>query len=330
MRPGLFRQPCFEAGDNQGYLLLLRQLVTTVGRPIAVYHDRHSIFIPPSQQKLSVEEEWWPLMPPPRCVGHSRPSTFGRSRPISPGERTDRTLFGTLQDRLVTELRLADITTLAEANASWHLSSSGTTSSLGSRHVRRDAPIVPWKQSAMWSRSAASCTTARWEQTHVRLGAHHIQLQPDPGRMSYAKTRVEVQERLDGALAVYFQGQCLATQVAPRGGTGSPCAYRGSSRSTPSRADASRRRSRGCGYVGGPHDAQLPWTIRAVNISMPHASPAPTIPSDSATKRSDGQNHWTIRVTLSLDHNSSRTPASRYLALVVTVLLSSRSTAIQT
>ncbi|HEY8684544.1 MAG TPA: ISNCY family transposase, partial [Chloroflexota bacterium] len=46
-----------EQEDSQGYLLLLRQLVTTVGRPIAVYHDRHSIFIPPSQQKLTVEEQ---------------------------------------------------------------------------------------------------------------------------------------------------------------------------------------------------------------------------------------------------------------------------------
>jgi hypothetical protein len=49
----------------------------------------------------------------------------------------------------------------------------------------------------------------------VRLGEHRLQIMPTNGRASYARARVEVQERLDGSLAVYYQGHCLATKPAP-------------------------------------------------------------------------------------------------------------------
>ena len=38
---------------------------------------------------------------------------------------------------------------------------------------------------------------------------------PTNGRLSYVKARVEVHERMDGSLAVYYKGQCLATKPAP-------------------------------------------------------------------------------------------------------------------
>ena len=38
---------------------------------------------------------------------------------------------------------------------------------------------------------------------------------PTNGRLSYVRARVEVQERMDGSLAVYYQGHCLATKQAP-------------------------------------------------------------------------------------------------------------------
>jgi len=125
-------------------------------------------------------------------------------------------LFGTFQDRLVTELRLAEITTLAEANRFLAPFLARYNQQFG----------VPARESGRAYRALeADCDveqiccfvyyrTVGTDNT-VRLGTHRIQLQPGPGRMSYAKTRVEVQERLDGAVAVYFQGQCLATQVAP-------------------------------------------------------------------------------------------------------------------
>jgi hypothetical protein len=43
--------------DAHGYFLLLDSLIRTAGRPIAVYHDRHSIFVPPSQQQATLADE---------------------------------------------------------------------------------------------------------------------------------------------------------------------------------------------------------------------------------------------------------------------------------
>lgn len=49
----------------------------------------------------------------------------------------------------------------------------------------------------------------------VRFGEYRLQLLPTNGRASYARARVEVHERLDGSLAVYYQGQCLTATPAP-------------------------------------------------------------------------------------------------------------------
>jgi len=49
----------------------------------------------------------------------------------------------------------------------------------------------------------------------VRLGEHRLQILPTNGRLSYTHARVEVDERMDGSLAVYYQGHCLATKPAP-------------------------------------------------------------------------------------------------------------------
>ena len=49
----------------------------------------------------------------------------------------------------------------------------------------------------------------------VRLGEHRIQIMPTNGRSSYVKAKVEVQERMDGSLAVYYKVRCLATRPAP-------------------------------------------------------------------------------------------------------------------
>ena len=49
----------------------------------------------------------------------------------------------------------------------------------------------------------------------VRFGGERIQIMPGNGRLSYAKAKVEVQERMDGSVGIYYQGKCLATKEAP-------------------------------------------------------------------------------------------------------------------
>jgi len=109
-----------EQEDQQGYMQMLRQVVEQYGCPQALYHDRHTMF-PTSRhdatQQHSTEEQ----------LAGSRTSTqLGRlfeqlqitsiaARSPQAKGRIER-LWGTFQDRLVSELRLAGATTLHEAN----------------------------------------------------------------------------------------------------------------------------------------------------------------------------------------------------------------------
>ncbi|BCV21730.1 transposase [Moorella sp. Hama-1] len=102
-----------------GYLQLLSQVVQNCGVPRSLYSDRHTIFFSPKGDRLSIEEE---------LAGQTAPLTqFGRAiselginhikarSPQAKG-RIER-LWGTLQGRLMIELRLAGISTLEAANA---------------------------------------------------------------------------------------------------------------------------------------------------------------------------------------------------------------------
>lgn len=108
--------------DAHGYSMVIHYLVMqdvalTLGRPLAVYHDRHSIFRKLPNEKLSVQEQ---------LAGKATPTQFGRMleelqiesiaaySPQAKG-RVER-LFGAGQDRLVSELRLAGATTIEAAN----------------------------------------------------------------------------------------------------------------------------------------------------------------------------------------------------------------------
>ncbi len=58
---------------------------------------------------------------------------------------------------------------------------------------------------------------------HRTVGADHVvafadprfQIHPCHGRQSYYRARVEMRERMDGTLAIFYQGKCLATQSTP-------------------------------------------------------------------------------------------------------------------
>jgi len=106
-----------EQEDTQGYFLLLRHIVENQGIPQTLYHDCHSIFEVAKREPSSLEEQ---------LEGKRWPTQFGRLlqelgiTPISALSpqakgRIGR-LWGTFQDRLVSELRLSRATTIEEAN----------------------------------------------------------------------------------------------------------------------------------------------------------------------------------------------------------------------
>ena len=206
-----------EEEDAQGYFLLLRQIVSSHGIPMALYRDRHGIFERSKREPESLEEQ---------LEGRRKPTQFGRlmeelgiisipSRSPQARGRIER-LWGTFQDRLVSELRLAGAKTLEEANqVLWDFLP---------RYNQRFAVPAAEPGSAYreppedFNPDEVLCF--KYQRTVgrdnvVRFGEHRLQIMPTNGRLSYIKARVEVHERMDGSLAVYYKGQCLLTKPAP-------------------------------------------------------------------------------------------------------------------
>jgi len=210
---GLFR----EQEDAQGYSLLLRQIVASHGIPMALYRDRHGIFERSKREPESLEEQ---------LEGRRKPTQFGRimeelgitsipARSPQAKGRIER-LWGTFQDRLVSELRLAGAKTLEEANRvlwdflpRYNQRFAVPATQAGSAYRQPEEGFIPDKVFCFkYYRTVGSDNV-------VRFGGHRLQILPTNGRLSYARARVEVHERLDGSLAVYYQGHCLATKPAP-------------------------------------------------------------------------------------------------------------------
>jgi transposase len=202
--------------DTQGYFLLLQQVISANGVPLALYSDRHGIFQRSPREPETLEEQ---------LAGERQPTQFGRSlgemgiqavfalSPQAKG-RIER-LFGTLQDRLVSELRLAGATTMEMANRVLQDFLPGFNARFGvppSRQERayRQLPGVDLQGILCFKylRTVAADNT-------IRFAGRTLQLLPGLKRPSYAHARVEVQERLDGSLVVCYQGETIACTQAP-------------------------------------------------------------------------------------------------------------------
>jgi len=206
----------FEATeDARGYLLLLRQVCTRIGVPQALYSDRHSIFWPTNGETLQEQ-----------LAGRRSPTQFGRAMaeldiqliaahsPQAKG-RIER-LWGTLQDRLVSELRLAGVTDAEEANA--YL--TGFVARFN-RTFAVEAELASSAYRPRLSKAAAdrSLCFKHERVVHkdniVRLDQVVLQILPGPGRIGYANAKVTIAESLDHRFSVHFQGRQLQTRLVP-------------------------------------------------------------------------------------------------------------------
>jgi len=104
--------------DLEGYFNVLRQIILNYGVHEALYTDRHTIFKSPKSDKLSVEDELAGIEEPITQFGKAISELniehiFARS-PQAKGH-IER-LWQTFQDRVVIEMRLANISNIDEAN----------------------------------------------------------------------------------------------------------------------------------------------------------------------------------------------------------------------
>jgi transposase len=203
--------------DTEGYFRLMKGIIQRKGIPLALYSDRYFVFCYSKPGNDSGEAS---------IVDKGKPTQFGRAMrelgvtqvfarsPEAKG-RVERA-NGTFQDRLVSELRLAGASTMEEANSVLETfvprfnERFGVPAAELEPSYRAADPdididgVLCFKE----QRRVAKDNTVQYHR-------HTLQIFPGADRTSYARARVEVQERLDDRLLVYYQGKILTPQEAP-------------------------------------------------------------------------------------------------------------------
>jgi transposase len=204
-----------EAECSAGYLKVLHDIVVEKGIPLSAYGDQHS--------SLKRNDDHWTLAEELR--GEQDQTQVGRALKALEIERIDalspqakgriERLWGTLQDRLVSEMRKAGVRTLKEANA--------FLEQYIPRHNRRFA-VPPQDSTPAWRKlrhnlDLGRICAFRYEATvlndnTVRIQGRVIDIPAGPGGRGYAKKRVEVVQRLDGTWWVYWKDAVIAKAEA--------------------------------------------------------------------------------------------------------------------
>ena len=198
-----------EYENTRDYFLLMRGLIQRYGIPIALYTDRHSVFkhVPggglpsaPTQFSRAMDELGIQM------IFALSPQAKGRVERVA----------GTFQDRLVTELRLADATTIEDAGVVLeafidHFNMRFGVSANEPEVAYRPVDIETCLDRALCfrhSRKVAKDNTVKYRRST-------LQLLPGTERPTYAGSKVDALEGLDGQMVVEHEGQIIPSQEAP-------------------------------------------------------------------------------------------------------------------
>jgi len=206
----------FESETTEANMLLAREWIERFGLPLSFYTDRHSIYAPP-QRSRSEEDLRGPV--PPTQFGRALEELgiewIAAYSPQAKG-RVER-LFETLQDRLVKEMRVADIDSCAAANRfleeifvpTWEqrFTVKPRESRDAHRPLRKDHELDAIF-SLLHTRVLDAAYTLSFQGRRWRIPRSEI----IPG---LRKSRVEVEQRLNGTLKVRFRGRHLSLEPAP-------------------------------------------------------------------------------------------------------------------
>jgi hypothetical protein len=195
-----------------GYLRVLREVVTQKGVPLSAYMDRHGTLRCNDKRAWTLEEQ---------LAGRRQPTQVKRAlddlgiqvlyalSPQAKG-RVER-LWGTLQDRLVSELRLAGACTVAAANRilERYRLDHNARFAIPAQDAHQAWRPCPDPETAdalcalQYIRLVANNNT-------VRVAHHVIDIPRHPARATYAKVLVTVRHLLDGGFRVYDGGKIIA------------------------------------------------------------------------------------------------------------------------
>jgi transposase len=206
-----------EREDTKGYMLMLKDITLKRGIPLALYHDRHSVFEVTRDKEASLEEQLAgskPLTQIGRLLSELGVNSIAANSPEAKG-RIER-LWKTFQDRLTSELRLAGANTQETANQ--------ILKSFLPEYNRRFR-VSPRETGSAYRKPAAGFKADEYfcykyprivgSDNVVRFVNHRLQILPNTERASYARCKVQVYAGLNGQLAVYYGNQRLDTCPAP-------------------------------------------------------------------------------------------------------------------
>lgn len=198
-----------------GYLRVLQAIATQKGLPWSAYMDQHG--------SLKRNDDHWTLEEELR--GEQDPTQVGRAlktlqieaiyalSPQAKG-RVER-LWGTLQDRLVSELRLAGARTAAEANAVLAWFRTDYTQRFGVAPANSAPAWRPvWRGIDLERVCSFHYAATVLNDNTVRLAGVLIDVPPGPRQRTYAGARVDLCQLLDGSWRVYRGDTLIATAAA--------------------------------------------------------------------------------------------------------------------
>lgn len=205
----------FPSETTFGYLCLLRHLLRRFGVPLALYGDRSGIFV--RNDAWTVDEQ---------LAGKRQPTQFGRAleqlgvtfiaahSPQAKG-RVER-LWGVLQDRLTSELRLAQARDLDSANAVLRRFIADYNRRFA-RQPRETA--TAWRPAPqtlericcfVHQRIVSNDNVVQWE-------GRRFQIPQQARRFSFAGAKVHIHQALDGRVSLYYGDTRLEHLALPGG-----------------------------------------------------------------------------------------------------------------
>ncbi|HTB91887.1 MAG TPA: ISNCY family transposase [Candidatus Sulfotelmatobacter sp.] len=199
-----------------GYLCLLKQLLRRHGAPLAFYGDHSGIFVR-NGDSWSVDEQ---------LAGKRQPTQFGRAleqlgatfiaanSPQAKG-RVER-LWGVLQDRLCSELRLAGAHDLHSANAVLRKFIADYNRRFAKKPREMETAWRPAPDSLericcfMHERTVSNDNVVQWD-------GRRFQIPQQAKRFSFAGAKVQIYQALDGRVALYYGDTRLQHSALPGG-----------------------------------------------------------------------------------------------------------------
>jgi transposase len=193
----------FLSETAEGYFDLLQSLLRRFGVPVAFYGDRSGIF--------TRHDDHWSLEE--QLAGRRQPTQWGRAldqlgitfiaaqTPQAKG-RIER-LWGVLQDRLTSELRLAQAGDIASANAVLRR----FVADYNRRFARTPREAQPAWRPVPESLERICCFTHERIVSNdnvVQWDGRRLQIHPQPRRYSFAGAKVQICRTLDGRVSLYY------------------------------------------------------------------------------------------------------------------------------